>query len=248
MRMQVHSSKLVAQGFSLVEMILVAAIGAFVIMAAASIAISETKASIKTYAIQGLRDKFARVTYFIEGEVSEGDRLSLSPVPSCSAPANPYGGSLGVVFLFSLRHRMTKPQGLADVYTCYYNVAHSSVPGTNPNNWSLYRYGPAIGDSSGVIGIVAAAGDSTPPASLNPGNYVVSPYTYVYDITLNRQSACGTSGQDNVEDAIKYSCDGRTLSYRMRVGSGTSSRDSIWNATYPAATTTTKVYARARIL
>ena len=51
--------KFADQGFSLVEIVLVSLLSSIVLMAAARIAVSETQASIKSYAIQSLRDKYA---------------------------------------------------------------------------------------------------------------------------------------------------------------------------------------------
>jgi hypothetical protein len=123
-----------------------------------------------------------------------------------------------------------------------------NAPGSDPNNWALYRWGPAIGDKSGVIG--QTTDDSAVDGALNPGNYVVSLYAYVYDVALNSRSACGTTGLPGVDDAdpTKYACDGRTLTYRLLVGSGTSGRGSLWSSTYPSGSTIRTVYARARIL
>lgn len=239
-----------SHGFSLVEMLLVAAISSVVIMAAATIAISETKASIKAYAIQALRDKYARLTYFIEGEVGEGGEIRVvrdaATCPTSGAtPAAPSGVTEPVQYLFTVRHNNAPSQGLASRFTCYFNVPLVNNPGNDPNHWSLYRYGPAIGDNSGVIGLVN--GDSAIPSDLNPGIYMVSPFVYVYNVALNNQAACGTSGLNGVEDATKYSCDGRTLTYRLKVGSGTTGRSSIWNATYPTGAADVAVYARARV-
>ena len=237
-------------GFSLIEVLLVAALSTVVIMAAATVAVSETKASIKSYVIQSLRDKYARLTYFLEVEIGEGGQLSIvrdtATCPEAATPAAPTGVTSSVQYLFTVRHRYTRAQGLGSAYSCFFNVPLANNPGSDPSNWALYRYGPAIGDRSGVIGLTAA--DTAIPGALNPGLYVVSPYTYIYNISLNRQAACGTSGLANVDDAIKYSCDGRTLAYSVRVGSGSLSRSSLWNATYPPGNADVLVYARTRIL
>jgi hypothetical protein len=237
-------------GFSLIEVLIVAALSAVVIMAAATVAVSETKASIKSYVIQSLRDKYARLTYFLEVEIGEGGQLSIvrdtATCPAVATPAAPTGVTSAVQYLFTVRHRYTRAQGLGSAYSCFFNVPLVNNPGSDPNHWALYRYGPAIGDRSGVIGLTAA--DSAIPVALNPGLYVVSPYAFVYNVSLNRQAACGTDGLANVDDVIKYSCDGRTLAYSLRVGSGSLNRSSLWNATYPPSNTDVLVYARARVL
>ena len=244
--------KFADQGFSLVEIVLVALLSSIVLMAAARIAVSETRASIKSYAIQSLLDKYAKITYFIEGEVGEGDALSVARdttvCPADKTPAAPSGVTASVRFLFSLRHRYVQSQGRHDKYTCFFGVPLVNTPGSDPNNWALYRWGPAIGDKSGVIG--RTSGDSDVDSALNPGHYVVSLYAYVDDVALNSRSACGTTGLPGVDDAdpTKYACDGRTLTYRLKVGSGTSGRGSLWSSTYPSGSTIPTVYARARIL
>ena len=244
--------KFADQGFSLVEIVLVALLSSIVLMAAARIAVSETRASIKSYAIQSLRDKYAKITYFIEGEVGEGDALSVArDTAACSAdktPAAPSGVNESVRFLFSLRHRYVQSQGRLDKYTCFFGVPLVNAPGSDPKNWALYRWGPAIGDKSGVIG--QTTDDSTVDSGLNPGHYVVSLYAYVYDVALNSKLACGTTGLPGVDaaDPTKYACDGRTLTYRLLVGSGTSGRGSLWSSTYPSGGTIPTAYARARIL
>ena len=244
--------KFADQGFSLVEIVLVALLSSIVLMAAARIAVSETRASIKSYAIQSLRDKYAKITYFIEGEVGEGDALSVARdttvCPADKTPAAPSGVTESVRFLFSLRHRYVQSQGRLDKYTCFFGVPLVNTPGSDPNNWALYRWGPAIGDRSGVIG--QTTDDSTVDSGLNPGHYVVSLYAYVYDVALNSKLACGTTGLPGVDaaDPTKYACDGRTLTYRLLVGSGTSGRGSLWSSTYPSGGTIPTVYARSRIL
>ena len=244
--------KFADQGFSLVEIVLVSLLSSIVLMAAARIAVSETRASIKSYAIQSLRDKYAKITYFIEGEVGEGDALSVARdttvCPADKTPAAPSGVTESVRFLFSLRHRYVQSQGRLDKYTCFFGVPLVNTPGSDPNNWALYRWGPAIGDKSGVIG--QTTDDSTVDSGLNPGHYVVSLYAYVYDVALNSKLACGTTGLPGVDaaDPTKYACDGRTLTYRLLVGSGTSGRGSLWSSTYPSGGTIPTVYARARIL
>ena len=244
--------KFADQGFSLVEIVLVALLSSIVLMAAARIAVSETRASIKSYAIQSLRDKYAKITYFIEGEVGEGDALSVArDTAACSAdktPAAPSGVNESVRFLFSLRHRYVQSQGRLDKYTCFFGVPLVNAPGSDPKNWALYRWGPAIGDKSGVIG--QTTDDSTVDSGLNPGHYVVSLYAYVYDVALNSKLACGTTGLPGVDDSdpTKYACDGRTLTYRLLVGSGTSGRGSLWSSTYPSGGTIPTAYARAGIL
>ena len=244
--------KFADQGFSLVEIVLVSLLSSIVLMAAARIAVSETRASIKSYAIQSLRDKYAKITYFIEGEVGEGDALSVARdttvCPADKTPAAPSGVTESVRFLFSLRHRYVQSQGRLDKYTCFFGVPLVNTPGSDPNNWALYRWGPAIGDRSGVIG--QTTDDSTVDSGLNPGHYVVSLYAYVYDVALNSKVACGTTGLPGVDDSdpTKYACDGRTLTYRLLVGSGTSGRGSLWSSTYPSGSPIPTVYARSRIL
>ena len=230
-------------GFSLVEMILVAAISSIVIVAAAAIAISETKASIKSYVLQGLRDKYARLSYFIESEVGEADNLRVADTAGCPAVAPAVGGvTSATVFLFSFRHRYIA----TDVNTCFYTVPLVNNPDADdPNDWAVYRFGPAFGNITGVIGGVAGTDDAI-PAALNPGTYVVAPYALITLLSLNDAANCGTTGFQGVPDAIRFACDGRTLTYVLNVGTGSTGRNSIWNSTYSSDARTLVLRTRIR--
>ncbi|MBJ7492652.1 MAG: prepilin-type N-terminal cleavage/methylation domain-containing protein [Synechococcales cyanobacterium SupBloom_Metag_052] len=223
----IASRRLGAAGFTLVEMLLVAAISSVVILTASAISITGTKSSIKAYVVQGLRDKYARLTYFIEGEVEESDSLSVVDNGNCVAPISLAGLVAQPVFLFSFRHRYVDN---SSVFTCFYNVPLVDNPDNNPNNWALYRRGPAFGNITGVIGGVN--GSDANGATLNPGLYVVAPYVRVTTPMLNAN--CGSTGFPNVAAVVKFSCDGRTLTYSMSIGTGSSGRDTIWNSTYPS--------------
>ena len=232
-----------ATGFSLLEMILAAAISSVVIMAASTIAVSETKSSIKSYVLQGLRDKYARLTYFIESEVAEANNLSVTDATGCTAPGALAGVTANPVFKFSFRHRIIATD--TDVATCFYNVPLVNTPGDDPNNWAIYRVGPAFGDRTGVIGGVEGT-DTAIPAALNPGTYLVAPYAFIFSTSLNSAGACGENGLPGAVSAIKFSCDGRTLTYQLLLGTGSSDRDSIWSSTYPSGGKTNFLRTRIR--
>lgn len=228
-------------GFSIVEMILSAATSLIVILAASIISISETKASIKLYVLQGLRDKYARITYFIEGEVSEADNLSVTDDAACTAPQI-QGIATPATFLFSFRHRYV----VGNVVTCLYNVPLVDNPdAADPNDWAIYRFGPAIGDQTGVIGGVAGT-DANIPADLNPGPYVLAPYAFIASPALNNAANCGASGFPGVPAAIAFACDGKTLTYVLNLGTGSKGRASIWNATYSSSNKTLFLRTRSR--
>ena len=238
-QLPIASLKFGAAGFTLVEMLLVAAISSVVILTASTIAITGTKSSIKAYVVQGLRDKYARLTYFIEGEVHEADSLSVVDNRICVAPVALAGLVAQPVFLFSFRHRYVDN---STVFTCFYNVPLVDNPGSDPNNWSLYRRGPAFGNITGVIGGVNGADANR--ATLNPGLYVVAPYVRVTTPVLNAN--CGSTGFPNVAAAVMFSCDSRTLTYSMSIGTGSSGRDTIWNSTYPSPLRVITLRTRSR--
>ena len=237
-------------GFSLAELLLSAAISSIVIIAATTIAISETKSSIKSYVLQSLRDKYSKLSYLIDSEITEGKGLSLVYDQARCSNFNPntnpedflprVNGTFTGQYLFTVAHTYASSQSATPktVYSCYYNVPAVANPGTDPNNYDLWRLGPAIGDHSGVIGTdngIPGGVDSIYDVELDPGLSAVSRYTYIYNVRLNNQATCPANG----------SCDGRTLSYSMKVGSGSSK--SIWGLTYPPGGTDVTIQARTSL-
>lgn len=150
-----------AQGFTLVEFVLVAAISVIVLMVAASLSVSEARSAIRTYVYQSLRDQMARVTFLIEGEVAEASELSSTrPASLCPAVANR-------TFLFTFKHSYTQSQLGGSANICYWR--------DNSNN--LYRYGPKFDDRTGVL---------LPPTVAIPSLRLVSPRIRLYDIAVSQ--------------------------------------------------------------
>ena len=154
----------IAQGFTLVEFVLVAAISVIVLMVAASLSVSEARSAIRTYVYQSLRDQVARVTFLIEGEVAEASDLSSTVPTACVGKGGPSGGE----FRFAFKHQYTKsqsPTSPTDATICYFN---------NITSGDLYRFGPKFNDRTGSLEISAS--------SLR----LVSPKTRLSDIAVSQ--------------------------------------------------------------
>jgi hypothetical protein len=151
----------IAQGFTLVEFVLVAAISVIVLMVAARLSVNEARSAIRTYVYQSLRDQMARVTFLIEGEVAEASELSSTrPASLCPAVANR-------TFLFTFKHSYTQSQLGGSANICYWR--------DDSNN--LYRYGTKFDDRTGVL---------LPLTVASPSLRLVSPRTRLYDIAVSQ--------------------------------------------------------------
>ena len=156
----------IAQGFTLVEFVLVAAISVIVLMVAARLSVNEARSAIRTYVYQSLRDQVARVTFLIEGEIAEASDLSLTPPAESDCPLS----TASRVFLFTFKHSYTQSQSGGSSYICYYR--------DNLTPRSLYRYGPKFDDRTGVL---------LQPTVANPSSLrLVSPRTALSNITVSQ--------------------------------------------------------------
>jgi hypothetical protein len=156
----------IAQGFTLVEFVLVAAISVIVLMVAARLSVNEARSAIRTYVYQSLRDQVARVTFLIEGEVAEASDLSLTPPTASDCPLS----TTNRVFLFTFMHSYTQSQFGGSSYICYYR--------DNLTPRSLYRYGPKFHDQTGAL--------LKPTTAIPSSLRLVSSRTELYDITVGQ--------------------------------------------------------------
>ena len=105
--------------------------------------------------------------------------------------------------------------------------------------------GVLVASSEGLpIAYSLSNGADANRATLNPGLYVVAPYVRVTTPVLNAN--CGSTGFPNVAAAVMFSCDSRTLTYSMSIGTGSSGRDTIWNSTYPSPLRVITLRTRSR--
>lgn len=124
--------------FTLVEFVLVVAVSVAVLWAAAIISVNEARSNIRAYVYQSLRDRIARITFLIEGEVAEASDLVTVEPSKCRESVS------GKVFLFGFTHKYTSAQSSPDdAIICYYNGSGSDQ--------SLYRFGPKFDDQTGVL-------------------------------------------------------------------------------------------------
>ena len=158
----------IAQGFTLVEFVLVAAISVIVLMVAATLSVNEARSAIRTYVYQSLRDQVARVTFLIEGEVAEASDLSLTPPAESDCPLS----TTSRVFLFTFKHSYTQSQAGGSSYICYYR--------DNLTPRSLYRYGPKFDDRTGALE------KPLPSSTIWPSMRLVSPRTALSGITVSQ--------------------------------------------------------------
>ena len=189
-------------GFTLVEFVLVAVISVIVLMVAARLSVSEARSAIRTYAYQSLRDQIARLTFLIEGEITEASDLS-STEPAACVGKGPSGG----VFLFAFKHQYTKSQSAADATICYYN---SKALGSDL--YDLYRFGPKYDDKTGIL--------MTTASSLS----LVSRATDLLTKPDPNDPALRTRVPPEVANGL--------LSYYITIGRGASDSGPIWNLSY----------------
>jgi len=219
-RSQRLSSTLIANGFSLVELLLYSAISLMLIGAAVSIAVSETRSSIKTYELVALRNQMASVTFLLEGEIAEGESISVCST-SCTVTtgtgANP--ATLSVPYSLVITHPYAVTgAGRSTATISYYGKT---------NDANLYRFGPpfttattSVDPSNGNLGYGSGA--------LNTGatsvETVASPNTSLSSMSIN-------------------SDDLRTLTYSITITSGTTDRSSAW----ASSLTSTGLKVRTRV-
>ena len=223
--------------FTLLELVISIAITVSVLFAAATIAVSELRSSIKLYVYQALRDQAARVTFLIESEVAEASSFLTAEPAACQTARN---ALTNTTFLFALRHSYLQgpsftgatraaPPVASDI--CFFNRI---VNDDNANPVSdLYRFGPPFDPGTGVLSANAAA-----TTLISPGTRLIN--------------AAGNTGVNININAAYWpnfasctNCDGRTLSYRISLQHDTalnSANPRVWNLSYaPASTYTARI-------
>ena len=212
-RLQKKTSVLIANGFSLVELLLYSIISLMLIGAAVSIAVSETISSIKTYELVALRNQIASVTFLLEGEIGEGESISVCPTATATA-CSVNTGTVNLNVPYSLV--ITHPYADAVTGAARRTATISYYGKTNDPN--LYRFGPpfttattSVDPVSGKLGYGSGALD-TGAASVET---VASPNTRLSSMSINEEEK-------------------HTLTYSITITSGTTDRSSAWASTLSA--------------
>jgi hypothetical protein len=202
---------LIDNGFSLVELLLYSAISLMLIGAAVSIALSETRSSIKTYELVALRNQMASVTFLLEGEIAEGQSISVCST-SCTVTtgtgANPVTLSVPYSLVITHPYAVTG-SGRSTATISYYGKTN------DPN---LYRFGPPF--TTATIGIDPVNGSlGLGSGALNAGaasvETVASPNTSLSSMSINSDER-------------------RTLTYSIAITSGTTDRSIAWASSLTA--------------
>lgn len=127
-RSQRRSGSIMANGFSLLELILYSAITLILFNAALSMSLSQSRSSIKTYELAALRNQMARITFLLEGELAEGETITV-----CNANC-PVVNGRNVAYSLQISHpHAANGAAIANADVTYYGTADS------PN---LFRFGP----------------------------------------------------------------------------------------------------------
>ena len=219
-RLQKKTSALIANGFSLVELLLYSAISLMLIGAAGSIAVSETTSSIKTYVLVALRNQMASVTFLLEGEIGEGESISV-----CTAACIVNTGTVGTPVNLSVPYSLVITHPYAVTGAARDTATISYYGKTNDPN--LYRFGPpfttattSVNPADGNLGLGSGA--------LNTGaasaETVASPNTSLSSMSINSDER-------------------RTLTYSITITSGTTDRSSAW----ASSLTSTGLKVRTRV-
>jgi len=209
------------KAFTLLELVISIAISVTVLMAAALIAVSELRSSIKLYVYQSLRSQLARVTFLIESEVGEASAFVFPEPNDCRNQR-----TADDTFLFALRHSYsqgpsftgsTRAAPAAASTICYFNRRISAVNAT-PIVFDLYRFGPPFDAATGVLSSGAAT-----TTLISPGTRLLKPDGSTTGVDINNSlTGCTT-------------CDGRTLSYKIRMQHDTAANSTnprLWNLEY----------------
>ena len=218
--------RLAVNAFTLLELVVSIAITVTVLMAAATIAVSELKASIKFYVYQSSRDQVARVTFLIESEVGEASSFVAEPV-TCAAARD----AATDTFLFAIRHSYlqgpsfttaTRSDPTAASTICYFNRRMSALNQT-PLVFDLYRFGPSFDPTTGVLG----AGTSS--------TTLISPGTRLLNSAGNTGVNINNDAANWPDFATCIDCDGHTLRYSISQQhdvAANSTNPRVWNHVY----------------
>jgi len=210
-RLQKKTSALIANGFSLVELLLYSIISLMLIGAAVSIAVSETISSIKTYELVALRNQIASVTFLLEGEIGEGESITVCSV-SCTVNIVTVGTPVNLSVPYSLF--ISHPYAVTGAARRTATISYYG----KTNDPNLYRFGPpfttattSVDPVSGKLGYGSGALD-TGAASVET---VASPNTSLSSMSINEEEK-------------------HTLTYSITITSGTTDRSSAWASTLSA--------------
>jgi hypothetical protein len=199
-----RSSAIIAKGFSLVELILYSAITLILFNAALSISLSQSRSSIKTYELAALRNQMARITFLLEGELAEGEQITV-----CNANCPAVNGQ-NVAYSLQVTHPHAADRAaITNSDVTYYGTADSP---------HLFRFGPpfttATTDVNPANGNLAFGSGALTAAAANVES-VASPNTTLSNLSVN-------AGE------------GHTLTYSVTITTGTTDRDSPWASTLTA--------------
>jgi hypothetical protein len=219
--------RLAVNAFTLLELVVSIAITVTVLMAAATIAVSELKASIKFYVYQSSRDQVARVTFLIESEVGEASSFFAAEPATCAAARD----AATDTFLFAIRHSYlqgpsfttaTRDDPTAASTICYFNRRMSALNQT-PLVFDLYRFGTSFDPTTGVLG----AGTSS--------TTLISPGTRLLNSAGNTGVNINNNATNWPDFAACTECDGHTLRYSISQQhdvAANSTNPRVWNHVY----------------
>jgi hypothetical protein len=219
-RLQTKTSALIANGFSLVELLLYSAISLMLIGVAGSIAVSETTSSIKTYVLVALRNQIASVTFLLEGEIGEGESISICTTAcivntgTISTPVN-----LSVPYSLVITHPYAVTgAGRSTATISYYGKTN------DPN---LYRFGPPFTTATTSVDPVNG--------NLGFGSGALNTGAASAETVASPNTSLSSMSRDNDER--------RTLTYSITITSGTTDRSSAW----ASSLTSTGLKVRTRV-
>lgn len=199
-----RSSAILAKGFGLVELILYSAITLILFNAALSISLSQSRSSIKTYELAALRNQMARITFLLEGELAEGEQITV-----CNANCPAVNGQ-SVAYSLRISHpHAANGAAMADAVVTYFGTANSP---------HLFRFGPPFATATTAVDPAngdLAFGSGALTAAAADVESVASPNTTLSNLSVN-------TGE------------GHTLTYSVAITSGTTDRDSPWASTLTA--------------
>jgi len=221
-RLQKKKSALIANGFSLVELLLYSAISLMLIGAAGSIAVSETTSSIKTYVLVALRNQIASVTFLLEGEIGEGESISV-----CTTACIVNTGTVSTPVNLSVPYSLVITHPYADAVTgAARRTATISYYGKT-NDPNLYRFGPPFTTATTSVNPVSG--------NLGFGSGALNTGAASAETVASPNTSLSSMSRDNDER--------RTLTYSITITSGTTDRSSAW----ASSLTSTGLKVRTRV-
>ena len=139
-------------GFTLVELLIAAAVGTLVAATASQLMLSNTRSGAALEATQRLRTDWSRVSHFIESEVALSERVITNASLLNLAQCNP--SITATEFVFGLEVRR-------DLRPAIYFVRHNA---TNSLEWngdsSLWRCGPSIDEDGEYSDLISGSSAS----------------------------------------------------------------------------------------